>query len=334
MSYLISIILIAFSALFSGLNLGLMSLSTHELKRKADLGDARAQKIYPIRRNGNLLLVTLLIGNVLVISVLSIFLDSLLPGVIAALLSTLLITIFGEIIPQAIFARFAMELGSRLIWLVQLIIWALYPVAFPLAWVLDHLLGQEEPTYYSRMELIKILEEHGDAPESDIEADEERIARGALSFGDRLVGEVMTPRSQIVGIEESETITPTVEKRLQNSGHSRFIAYKLSLDQIRGILYLHDLIDPHSSGKTVRDLMDKKLVYVSEKSELDHVLNAFLKTKHHLFVVVNEFEEIVGVISIEDVLETILNAEIVGEFDRYEDLRAVARRGKKLDPNS
>jgi CBS domain containing-hemolysin-like protein len=65
--------------------------------------------------------------------------------------------------------------------------------------------------------------------------------------------------------------------------------------------------------------------YVHQDKPLDHVLQAFLRTKHHLFLVVNEFEEVTGVISIEDVLETIIGRKIVDEFDQYEDLRAVAK---------
>jgi Mg2+/Co2+ transporter CorB len=66
--------------------------------------------------------------------------------------------------------------------------------------------------------------------------------------------------------------------------------------------------------------------YINEQATLDHALNAFLKTKHHLFIVVNEFEDVVGVLSVEDVLEQIIGQQIQDEFDQYDDLRAVAAK--------
>ena len=95
MHIFIAAILILFSAFFSSANLGLMSLDPYELLRKMELGDEESAKVYAVRRRGNLLLVTLLLGNVAVISILSIYLSSLTSGFIAALVATALITVFG-----------------------------------------------------------------------------------------------------------------------------------------------------------------------------------------------------------------------------------------------
>ena len=92
---LIAILLLGLSALFSGLTLGLLSLSTFELKRKKDLGDKRAMAVFPIREKGNELLVALLVGNVLVNAALTVMLNSYLAGIIAVIVATTLITIFG-----------------------------------------------------------------------------------------------------------------------------------------------------------------------------------------------------------------------------------------------
>jgi len=113
MTYLIVVFLVLFSALFSGLTLGFFSLNKDDLERKAELGDKQAKKVYKIRKNGNLLLCTLLIGNVAVNSTLSIFLGSLASGFMAGLIATALIVVFGEIIPQAAFSRYALTLGAQ-----------------------------------------------------------------------------------------------------------------------------------------------------------------------------------------------------------------------------
>jgi len=99
-----------------------MSLSASELKRKMTLGSTEAKKVYAVRRRGNLLLTTLLIGNVAVNSALAIFLGSVASGVVAGLIATGLIVIFGEIMPQAIFSRYALSLGAKVDWLVKIFI--------------------------------------------------------------------------------------------------------------------------------------------------------------------------------------------------------------------
>ena len=155
MDYLIVIILVLLSGLFSGLTLGLLSLDKNELKRKISLGNKQAKKVYTVRKKGNLLLCTLLLGNVAVNSTLAIFLGNIASGVIAGLIATGLIVIFGEIIPQATFARYALAVGARTAWLVKIFIIILFPICWPIAWVLDKTLGEEMPTVYSKKELMK-----------------------------------------------------------------------------------------------------------------------------------------------------------------------------------
>jgi CBS domain containing-hemolysin-like protein len=96
------------------------------------------------------------------------------------------------------------------------------------------------------------------------------------------------------------------------------------------VLYLHDLVAQKASG-SVRDIMRRKVTYVHEDFTLYQTLQAFIKTKQHLFVVVNSFEEYVGIITIEDVLERVIGKLIVDEFDRYDDLRAVAAAAARKD---
>jgi len=323
MIYIVVLALLTASALFSGLTLGLMSLGPHELKRKMALGDVRARRIYAVRKRGNLLLVTLLVGNVAAISTMSLFLESISGGLIAGILTTLLITIFGEILPQAIFSRYAMLMGSRLAWIVQILLFIFYPIAAPLAWLLDKALGEELPTMYSRKELMGILEEHGG---NTLKKDEERIARGALTFGDKTIQEIMTPRSMVTGIEQDQILDAKTIEKLRISGYSRFPVYDETFDQVTGILYSQQLIDPTIRGKAVSKVASKNVFFVNEDARLDHALNAFIKTKNHLFMVVNQFSEFVGVIAIEDVIEEILGVEIVDEFDKYANVRAVAEK--------
>lgn len=329
MTYLVTFILISFSALFSGLTLGLMSLGPHELKRKMALGDKKAKKIYEVRKNGNQLLVTLLVGNVLVNSILSVFLGSIATGIVAVVSSTALITIFGEILPQASFSRYAMELGARTSGIVKVLLFIFYPISKPISWLLDATLGEELPTIYSKRELVEILGEHVGSDGSDVKQDEERIARGALTFGDKTIEDIMTPRSMLVALEKDEIITKKVINHLKDSGISRFPVYEKLIENIVGMMYLRDLVGNSPVGKKVSDFVKNEIIYVNENENLDHALNAFIKTKNHLFVVINNFSEMVGVLSIEDVLEEIIGEEIVDEFDKYDNIREVAEKSAK-----
>jgi CBS domain containing-hemolysin-like protein len=110
---------------------------------------------------------------------------------------------------------------------------------------------------------------------------------------------------------------------LSKSGHSRFPVYDDKRDNIVGILYLHDLVGTKKTGR-VDTLMSGRLTYVHEDFTLYQTLQAFLRTKQHLFLVVNSFEELVGIITIEDVIEQMIGRAIVDEFDQYDDMRAVA----------
>ena len=326
LNYLIVAILLLFSALFSGLTLGLMSLSAHELKRKAELGDKDAEKVYKVRKKGNLLLTTLLVGNVAVNSILSVFLGSITSGVVAAAVATALIVIFGEIIPQAVFSRFALKLGAKVAPLVRIFIWIFYPVTFPIAWILDKALGEELPTIYSKQELVKLIEEHEDLGDGVIDEDEEKILRGALTFSDKKVADVMTPRTVVEQFEISQRVDEGFIQKVKNSSFSRFPVYKDDKDNVVGIFLANSLLGlSGKEGKRLSDLELKKPEFIQETETLDNALQKFIETKKHLFIVKDEFGSVVGVLSLEDIIEEILETEIMDEKDKYKDLREFAK---------
>lgn len=314
MTYLILGLLVILSGLFSGLNLGLMSLDPYELKRKISLGDWRAKRIYPIRKQGNLLLVTLLLCNVAVNAAISLLLGSITSGVIAGVVSTMIITVFGEIVPQAAFSRFALEVGARSIPLVRLFILFTYPVAKPMAWALDKVLGRELPTIYSKAELVKIIEEHGDAYNSDLEEHEEELATNALLFADKTVGQIMTHRDQIVAVESRTKLTRRAINKIVSTGHSRILVYHRTLDHVIGMLFIKELVLQTGNQTTAGRICHRSVVTTSPMTRLHTVLRKFIKNKRHLFVVKSRGKT-VGVISIEDVIEEILGREIMDEHD-------------------
>lgn len=323
LNIIIVIILVVLSGIFSGLNLGLMSLSPYYLKRMVKLGDKRAAKIYPLRKRGTLLLVTLLLGNVMVNAALSIFLGSLTAGIFAMLIATTLIVLFGEIFPQAFFSRYALILGAKTTWIVYIFLYLLYPISKPLSMVLDALLGVELPNMFSKKELHLILEEHTKSDKSDIDEDEMKILAGGLKFSERLVRDVMTPWKNVFYLSKNELLSREIMKEIHTMGHSRIPIFDNKKHKVIGVLHTKDLIslDPDDNEK-VKKIMKKEVKTVFIDDHLDDILNSFKQARKHLFIVLNHLGKIEGLITLEDILEEIVG-EIVDEYDLLVDMRKV-----------
>ncbi|AHE98685.1 DUF21 domain-containing protein [Thioalkalivibrio paradoxus] len=167
------------SAMLSGLNLGLFSLSKLELEVAARKGDPRARRVLHLREDSNFALVTILWGNVGVNVLLALLSGSVLSGVVAFLFSTVVITIFAEIIPQSYFTRNALRMAALLAPVLRGYQVLLYPVARPTAWVLDAWLGGENVRYYPERDLRRVIQLHMEATESEIARVE---GQGALNF--------------------------------------------------------------------------------------------------------------------------------------------------------
>ena len=317
MEYLISLVLVILSGLFSGLTLGLLSLDTQSLQRRANHGDAQAAKIYPIRQKGNLLLTTLLLGNVTVNTTLSIFLGSIASGLVAGLTATTLIVLFGEIFPQAIISRHALWFGSRTIWFTKVTIFVFYPIAWPISKILDHFLGKELPTTYTSRELMDIISEHEDSEHSTIDADEERIVHGALQFSHLRVRNVMTEADQVVMCDENQRLNDDFFIEINGSGFSRIPVFSGNRNNIVGILYVKDLLIEHEdiSVKDTEEAFEKGYLRVKGGELLDSVLAKMLKPKQHMAIVKNQNNQFIGVISLEDIIEEIIQQEIEDEDD-------------------
>ncbi len=311
------LILLVFSALFSGLTLGLYSLDRTELERKAELGDAEAKRVFRVRRRGNLLLVSLLLGNVAVNAAVSIILGSVASGVVAGVVATGLIVIFGEIIPQATCARFALEIGSRTAWIVELVMIILYPIAKPIAWVLDRVLGEEMRTVWSKRELQQIIKMHEDDPRSSVDADEERILLGALTYSEKHVEDVMTPRKYVHQISKSLVLDKKGLLLIKESGYTRIPVYSGSKNMIVGTLYAKDLIgvDPDDKFTVEKVMRTAGMFHVSRRRRLDTLLNMMIKNKAHMAHVTEKSGKFVGIVTLEDVVEEIIGREIVDEDD-------------------
>lgn len=177
------------SAMFSGLNLALFSLGRMRLEAEAEKGHDAAKVILRLRQDSNRLLCTILWGNVSVNVLLALLSESMLAGVAGFIFSTVGITFFGEIIPQAYFSRNALNVGAKLTPVIRFYQVLLYPVAKPCALILDGWIGLEGPSFYRERDIEIILEKHIDEDDSEISANEGRGALNFLALDDRKISE-------------------------------------------------------------------------------------------------------------------------------------------------
>jgi metal transporter CNNM len=333
MDIFIVTLLVILSGCFSGLTLGFFSLNITSLERKIKLGDIRAKKVYPIRKNGNLLLCTLLLGNVAVNSAMAIFLGNIATGLIAGLVSTGLIVVFGEIIPQAVFSRFALTLGSKTVWLVKFFIFIMYPIAKPLAWALDKALGEELGTIWSKREIEEIIRFHEDNEDSEIDEDEERILLGALAFSDMTAEMIATPKPVVYMIPSNAIVNAELIKTIQNKGFSRIPIYDVTnAEEIMGVIIIRDLLGIDiTANEPISKYVRPDILSIKKNMKLDVLLNHFLAHKKHIACIYNEFATFVGVITLEDIIEEILKAEILDEADKTKDMRQLASKLMKRE---
>lgn len=182
-----------------------------------------------------------------------------------------------------------------------------------------------EPRLNSQQELLTLLE----ASDNVLSSTEKERLIASLEFDEATVADIMTPKSMIKAVEAKETLGPLVLDELHKTGYSRFPVYKKDIDHVVGVLYLHDLISVRNSTKTASEAMQAKVFYIRSDRDLSHALHGFIKTRHHLFVVVNEYRETVGLLTLEDVLEKLIGREIVDEFDAFDDLRVVAAQNPR-----
>ena len=191
------------SAMLSGLNLAFFSISKLRLELEAGKNNKQALRVLALRQDSNFLLVTILWANVAVNVLLALLSGSVLTGIIAFLFSTVVITIIGEILPQAYFSRHALKVASLLSPLLRFYQFILFPVAKPTAFALDRWLGKEAIPYFKEKDLREIITMHMDSQETDIERMEGKGALNFLALDDLPLedeGELVDPNS-IISLE-------------------------------------------------------------------------------------------------------------------------------------
>ena len=294
-----------------------MSLNLKELQRKAKLGSGDARHVLPLRKNTHLSLAAILLTNVAAVSATSLVLESALYGLLAGVVTTLLTVVFGEILPQALFSQRAMWYCARLRFVMRFMIIITYVVAKPLQLLLDQLFKEQHAHLQSRRELGIMISEHLGHEESELDEDEVEIIRGALQLSEKRVSDIMLPIKEVFWLAPNTVLTAKKIDEIKSVGRSRIPVFNRDKTQCYGMLLMKDLVDIDFDEKPYRvdDMPLHPVRLVGSRTALDTMLRKFISTSTHL-IPVEKNEKIVGIVTIEDLIEEIVGHEIEDETDR------------------
>lgn len=346
-----TVVLVAMSGFCAGMTTGFFSLDMNSLSIIAKSDPVKrnrkyAKNIIPVRRNGNLLLVTLILTNVFVNSAISILSADLTSGLLGFFLSSALIVIFGEIFPQALCVKYTLFIGSATVYFVYTFMFFLFPLAYPFSVILDFFLGKDLGQFYDIAGLKELIEIHAQSRDkTGLEYDSANILQGALDFANKKVRDVMTTQDNIFCVDVSAKLDAELLNSIWQTGHSRIPVYKGTKDNIVGILFVKDLIvlNPNDDLNLSTALLffGKEPLRVDPELSLSEMLQRFKTSRSHLAIVQEAKENengldssysVVGLITLEDVIEEIIRDEIIDESDVYVSNLHNEKVTKRTDP--
>lgn len=317
-TFAIVVLLVGVSAVCSGLNVALMALDPADLKRKAKLGNRDAVRVLPLRRATHLSLSAILLTNIAAVSATSLVLGSVFYGAVAGVLATLLIVIFGEIFPQALFLRNALRVSALLTPFLRVIIVVSWPISRPLQLLLDRLFQDNDSPLQSRHELGLMLSEHIGADASELDDDEVEIMRGALQLSEKRVRDIMTPIDKVYWLLPHTVINDKLIDDIKASGLSRIPVFNKEKTICFGVLLVKQLVDIDFDDNPPRvdELPLHPVQWVGSMTALDTMFRKFVGMHTHL-VPIEKDDRIVGIVTIEDLIEEIVGHEIEDETDQH-----------------
>ena len=329
--------LLACSAMVSGAEVALFSLTRSEVEEQLGLKSKRMQLVAKLLKKTKKLLATILIANNFINIATVILFDSLADVLFGRLTSellrffvevglvTFLILLFGEILPKIYASRNNVKFASLMAYPIRVIDFIFSPISLPMRSItlaIHRNLGKQK----SNLSVDQLSQALELTSEHDTTQEEQKILKGIVSFGNTDTRQVMKPRIDIFALNIETKFSEIIPVIIEN-GYSRIPVYQDNIDQIKGILYVKDLL-PHLDRKQFDwTTLLRDPFFVPENKKLDDLMLEFQDKKVHLAMVVDEYGGISGLISLEDIIE-----EIVGDIsDEFDDEDLVY---SKLDENN
>lgn len=318
------VVLLFFSAFFSGSEIAFMSVNPMRLEKAAEKS-SRARLALRIQQRFDRLLSAILIGNNLVntaassiatMFAIAVFGDSATGPVVATVVITVLTIVFGEIIPKIAAKQTSLGFSKAVAYPLYIITLVLRPIASPVAALTSHLFKKEEEPTVTEEELSTIIETVSE--EGVLDEDRSDLLQSALDFADTTVGEILTHRLDWDAIDVNDS-PEKIASIISNSVYTRLPVYEHDFDHIIGVLnvkhYYRVLVDEGEIGDLRDHLKEPSFVYSSMK--LPAALAEMREMQNHMDFVLDEYGGVMGIITMEDILEQIVG-DIWDESDEIE----------------
>ncbi len=321
---LVLVVLVLLSAFFSASETAISTVNRIRMRNYADEGNKKAQKVIHMADNYDRTLSTILVGNNIVnitFASLSTMLFTNLFGVsgvgIATLVSTIVVLIFGEILPKSMAKGFADTFALTVAYPLYWVMLVLTPVVYIFIGIKKGIMRifkpQKKQVSVTEQELKYIIEEIED--EGVLEKQESELVRSALDFDEITAEEILTPRVDVVSVEAGAS-TETIKDLFIEEHYSRIPVYEDSIDNIIGVLYSKDFFTAYIKGTefSIRDML-QSVIFIPPSKKISELFSELQKSKSHLAVVTDQYGGNMGIVTLEDILE-----ELVGEiWDEYDE---------------
>ena len=323
---LLIIVLLICSALISGSEVAFFSLSKSDLKKISSSNVKNLKLIALLRSNPRRLLATLLVSNnfinISIVLLLAsfgqlfdlVFLPNWLNFVLEVGFITVLILLFGEILPKVYANRKPISFSKKMAFPVQFIDKYLFffitiPMSKMTKFIQDKLVFKKP-----NLSVDKLSDAFDLTDKNETSKEEKKILKGIISFGSTEVKQVMKPRIDVFSVSKTMSYNDLIQKVRENR-YSRIPVYDETIDNITGVIYLKDLF-PHLNEKNFNwTTLIREPYFIPENKKLDDLLNEFQKLKNHMAIVVDEYGGNSGIITLNDIVEEIVG-EINDEFDQ------------------
>jgi len=318
------LVLLFFSALISGTEVALFSLSQKDIDEATFQNQAKGNLISDLLKKPKKLLATLLIANnfinIAIVIIFSFIKESLFGSIALDWLRfmvevgvvTFLILLFGEVLPKIYANRNNIKFSKMIAKPIATLNYLLTPISMPMRSIIIYFEQKlsKQKSNISVNQLSQALELTSSDDTSD---EEQKILEGIVSFGNTDASQVMNPRIDLFALEISEKLKEVLSKIVEK-GYSRIPVYRDNIDHIEGVLYVKDLLPHLETADFDWPTLLREPFFVPENKKLDNLLKDFQGMKNHLAIVVDEYGGTSGVITLEDIIEEIVG-DISDEFD-------------------
>jgi CBS domain containing-hemolysin-like protein len=342
--------LILFGGLMSGLNVGMLSIDELELEQRIATGSEverrQAIKILSVVEKHHWLLVSILLGNAAAAETLPIILGFIFNNITSVVLSVTFILFCGEIIPQAIMTGpNQIKIAGRFVPFVNVLMYVMAPLSLPLSLLLDKILGKVPRNYFTTQDLKHKINQHRSISDTSLDQSTSlnkemlKMVTGAIELKEILVKDVMTPLDQVFAVSDAETLGSDLLRKLRKKGHSRVPVYRGDQkDQLFGYMLIEQFIGaklPRRTSILESDAVIMRAVATTPNTDILTLMHAFKNAKSQIAFVTNpnffhspgeqaKIVPTIGIITLENVFEVVIQAEIKDEKDRE---GSVAYRG-------